>query len=229
MRSTGNLKEDSLRRRFRAEISRNLLGNLLSLAAVTISVVAIVVSCVSSVKANRISQESLDMAKAASREAGAAKIDGKIIGPDPAWPLSANICFRFFGYYFNVPGNARLWITVKAIDDSRVYLTDVKPADIPSASESTKAMTARAGAGSWVAAVQIGDPGRLEEAKAYSVTLYYTYTAQSVALEKIRGSADRFLPLDVENQQLGSSVEYEHPGHSSIPGASCSLKDAVGK
>lgn len=139
-------EKDPLSQRLRGEVSKNPLGSLLSLAAVAVSVIALAVTCVNSVNANRISQEGLDMAAAASRKAQAAEVDGGILGPDPTRPLSASLCFRFYGYYRNLPGNARLWVTLQPIDNPAVYLTEVKPANRPSPRESAAVKATHSGA-----------------------------------------------------------------------------------
>lgn len=214
-----------LRHWIRREARQNASGNAIAAVAVVVSVLALAHSCISNEKASSIAQQGLDIAIDASRKADAATPDGAVLGPANR-RLSSALCFRFFGYQYNIPGNARLWVVLQTLDDPSIYLFEVNPANSPLPRESEAAMGSRAGATAWVAAVQIGDPRRTEETKEYDVSLYYASTAQSVDLRGKLGGGVQNLPPDVEAQRLGQKVRYSH-GHDAGLNPNCSLDKAV--
>jgi hypothetical protein len=226
-------------RAIRREVRKNVFANLIAGTAVIVSIFTLVYSCESnatanriaqqglqnSAEANRIAQRGLDIATDASRKVEAVTPDGRILGPDTR--LSAAVCFRFFGYQYNIPGNARLWIALQALDDPSIYLFEVNPANVASPQESESAMAARSGAAVWITAVQIGDPRRAEDAKKYYASLYYANTAQSVDLREMLGGAARSLPPEVEAQRLGPRVTYDHSAHGAGLSGDCTLNNAA--
>lgn len=226
-------------RAIRREARKNVFANLMAGAAVIVSIFTLVYSCESnatanriaqqglqnSAEANRIAQEGLNIATDTSRRVEAVTPDGRVLGPGNK--LSAAVCFRFFGYQYNIPGNARLWIALQTLDDPAIYLFEVNPANVASPRESEAAMSARSGATAWTTAVQIGDPRRAEETKKYYVSLYYANTAQSVVLRGMLGGAVRSLPSDVEAQSLGPRMIYDHSAHGAGLSGDCALNNAV--
>jgi hypothetical protein len=149
---------------------------------------------------------------------------GGILGPGK---LTDGLCYRFYGYQRDIPGNPSLFIVVRATDATPLYVTEVLSSDLPSEAESEEIARVYPGATAFVRAVPIGDDARAEESNTYVATLYWATTEQSQRMRELVGKGAQSLPSDVERQNLGQPRIYTHLQHPAIPDFHCSLSNAV--